>query len=102
MNKSAVRMLRRRYIQVVMVVSATVALVTSIDVWPQDPAGERSLRLTVDLGERGIATNSVGNSASSSASNAVTPASLVELASGVAVSGLSGAEGSDQYFFIDV
>ena len=49
-----------------------------------------------------IATNSIGNSASSSASNAVTLASLEELASGVAVSGLSGAEGSDQYFFIDV
>jgi subtilisin family serine protease len=49
-----------------------------------------------------IATNSIGNSASSSASNAITPASLEELASGVAVSGLSGAEGSDQYFFIDV
>ncbi|MBT6037778.1 MAG: hypothetical protein HOH17_00805 [Halieaceae bacterium] len=102
MNKSAVRMLRRRYIHVVMVLSATVALVTSIDVWPQDPAGERSLRLAVDLGERGIATNSVSNSASSSASNAVTPASVEELASGVAVSELSGAEGSDQYFFIDV
>ncbi|MDA0630120.1 MAG: fibronectin type III domain-containing protein [Proteobacteria bacterium] len=49
-----------------------------------------------------IATNSVGNSSSSSASSAVTPYSIEELVSGVAVSGLSGAEGSDQYFFIDV
>jgi hypothetical protein len=49
-----------------------------------------------------VATNSVGNSASSSASNAVTPVYMRELASGVAVRGLSGAEGSDQYFFIEV
>ena len=49
-----------------------------------------------------IATNSVGNSASSSASSAVTPVSVEELVSGVAVSGLSGAEDSDQYFFVDV
>ena len=49
-----------------------------------------------------IATNSVGNSASSRASSAVTPASVEELVSSVAVSGLSGAEDSDQYFFIDV
>jgi len=49
-----------------------------------------------------VATNSVGNSSSSSASSAVTPVSIQELASGVAVTALSGAINSDQYYFIDV
>jgi hypothetical protein len=48
------------------------------------------------------ATNSAGSSSPSGASTAVTPVSLRELTSGVPESGLSGDEGSDQYFFIDV
>jgi len=48
------------------------------------------------------ATNSSGTSSSSSASAAVTPFALEALTSGVAVSGLSGVEGSDLYFYIDV
>ena len=48
------------------------------------------------------ATNSSGTSSSSRASAAVTPVALEALTSGVAVSGLSGDEGSDQYFYIDV
>ena len=48
------------------------------------------------------ATNSSGTSSSSSASAAVTPVALEALTSGVAVSGLSGDEGSDQYFYLDV
>ena len=48
------------------------------------------------------ATNTIGTSSASSASSAVTPVSLQELTSGIAVTGLSGATDSDQYYFIDV
>ena len=48
------------------------------------------------------ATNSSGTSSPSTASSAVTPAALDALTSGVAVSGLSGDEGSDRIFYIDV
>ena len=48
------------------------------------------------------ATNSSGTGSSSSASSAVTPVAIEELTSGVAVNGLSGDEGSDRHFYIDV